>query len=247
MSNNTHLVRSTLDSARFEIDVERGSFHADTPIETILRAVEHSDAELIILRLPAGRTDVATELQRRGEFVMHADTLVYYGFDLFPGAGEASSFIRRAVIDDRLSIIRIAEAGFKSYRAHYAANPLLPVERVHEGYVEWAQSRLENQSDAASTWVAIDGNFVAGFATCDCKDGVADIVLNAVHPDHERRGHYGRLLRHLIQHHAQRGDARLTISTQVWNYTVQRQWARAGLLLDTAFDTYHLDRRLRRV
>lgn len=247
MTNHTQLVRSNLDSARFEINVERGLFGADTPIESILGAVEESDADLIIIRVPAGRTDVATELQRRGEFVMHADTLVYYGLDLTPDAGEASSLIRRATTDDRLSIIRIAEAGFRTYRAHYAANPLLPTQRVHEGYVEWAQSRLENQDDSASTWVAMDGNVVAGFATCDCTDGVADIVLNAVHPDHERRGHYGRLLRYIIRHHAQRGDARLTISTQVWNYTVQRQWTRAGLLLDTAFDTYHLDRRLRRV
>ena len=152
--------------------------------------------------------------------------------------------VRRATDADREAIAHIADAGFKGYRSHYSANPLLPHDLVHAGYVEWAQSRLGDTDDSI-TWVVCDGDVVAGFATCDRRGDTVDIVLNAVHPAFERRGHYGTLLAHVVAHASAQSLQRLIISTQVWNYGVQRQWAKAGLRLYSALDTYHLDRRLK--
>lgn len=238
------LAPAPLDSIRFGIQVERAAFDESTSVSTIVDLVRRSTADLIILRTAAGRSDIATALQQQGEFVIHADTLVYHGMPLAAGSGELAHNVRRATAADREAIALIAAASFQGYRAHYAANPLLPQDKVHAGYVEWAQSRLDETHDRAATWVVTDGGAVAGFATCDQQGDSIEIVLNAVHPDFERRGHYARLLGYLGYHYGNQGLQRLIISTQVWNYGVQRQWAKAGLRLYAAMDTYHLDRRL---
>lgn len=244
MSDTPLLRPAGLDSARFGIQVERASCTGNVQVADVLAQVSQSSADLIILRTDAGRSDIATALQQQGEFVIHADTLVYHGMPLQAGAGRMADNVRRATTADRDAIARIADAAFQAYRSHYSSNPLLPQDLVHAGYVEWAQSRL-GDTDDSSTWVVCDGDAVAGFATCDRQGDTVDIVLNAVHPAFERRGHYGTLLGHVIAHASAQSLQRLIISTQVWNYGVQRQWARAGLRLYSALDTYHLDRRLK--
>ena len=235
---------SPLDSARFGIVVERIACDGDVDLTGLLQAIQRSSADLIILRTDAGQSEVATALQQQGEFVIHADTLVYYGMPLQPLMGHTASNVRAATETDRHAIAMIAKAGFHGYRSHYSANPLLPQQWVEEGYVEWAQSRLADADYASATWVVTDGDDIAGFATCDRHGDMIDIVLNAVHPAFERRGHYGALLGHLIRHYGNLALQRLVISTQIWNYGVQRQWTKAGLRLYSAMDTYHIDRRL---
>ena len=245
MSTQTLLQPASLDSARFGIQVERARHTATTAADVLLEQISRSSADLIILRTDAGDSDVVTALQQKGEFIIHADTLVYHGMPLHHGAGSESDHVRRATAADSSAIAAIASASFQGYRSHYSANPLLPQNLVHEGYVEWSQSRLDDANDQSATWVVCDGAVVAGFATCDQREGTIDIVLNAVDPDFERRGHYGRLLNHLVHHYSSLSMDRLIVSTQIWNYGVQRQWAKVGLRLYAAMDTYHLDRRLK--
>lgn len=236
---------SPLDSSRFGIRVKRGSLPPECDVASVVDAVEADDADLVIFRVPAGETALPTALQQRGHSVIHADTLVYYSIDLAqPVHACAERQVQRAQEHHRREIAEIAAAGFRDYRSHYAANPLLPSDLVLSGYVEWAQSRVARDGANGETWVVNDQGKVAGFATCDVSAGSVEIVLNAVHPDHERRGLYGMLLRHIQHDYSQRGLTELVISTQIWNYGVQRQWSRAGLRLFKAYDTYHLDRRL---
>ncbi|MFE0502226.1 GNAT family N-acetyltransferase [Lysobacter soli] len=211
----------------------------------LVQEIESSQADLVIFRAPAGETTLATALQCRGHVVIHADTLVYYSIDLRElDCSHAESQVQLATEEHREAIAGIATSGFANYRAHYAANPLLPKDLILSGYVEWSLSRLQSESQSSQTWVVSDEGTVAGFATCDVAESSVEIVLNAVHPDFERRGLYGKLLRHIQHHYAQQSVKELLISTQIWNYTVQRQWARAGLRLFKAYDTYHVDRRL---
>lgn len=249
MSSSRILTDSVPDSSRFGIKVVRGHVPANTPDKDIIDEVMGSDASLIILRTAAGDSSAIVELQRQGWPVIHADTLVYYGIDLTtlpvePLPGD----VRLATGADRDAIQEIAESCFTGYRSHYAANPLLPRDRIVAGYVEWAKSRLAPEHPRCCTWVVTTEAGVAGFATCDFSPDQTqvDIVLNAVHPRFSRRGLYGRLLKSILQHCAARSYRQLVVSTQLWNYTVQRQWARAGLSLKLAYDTYHIDRRLRR-
>ncbi|TAL72573.1 MAG: GNAT family N-acetyltransferase [Rhodanobacter sp.] len=242
------LADSALDSARFGIKVVRGCVPAGTAEQEVIDEVEASDAELIILRTAAGDSGAIVQLQRGGWPVIHADTLVYYGIDLTTLARRPlPPGVRLATTVDRDAIREIAERSFTGYRSHYAANPLLPADKVVAGYVEWANSRLAPENSGGCTWVVTAEDRVAGFATCDLRPdrGAIEIVLNAVHPRFSRRGLYGRLLEAILQHYAAHSYLELGVSTQLWNYTVQRQWARAGLSLKRAFATYHLDRRLR--
>lgn len=240
-----YLVAAPLDSRRFGINVLRGTIDSGAHSDDIIEEIDASDADLVIFRVPAGCTEVPTGLQRRGNVVIHADTLVYYGMELDrESAPPAEAKVQRAVDAHRGALAHIAECSFSNYRAHYAANPLLNRDLVLSGYVEWALSRLGQDRDGEATWVVIEEGKVAGFATCDVSGDSVEIILNAVHPDFERRGLYGMLLRHIQHHYALQAVRQLVISTQIWNFTVQRQWSRNGLQLQRAFDTYHMDRRL---
>ena len=238
------LSHSPLDSERFGIHIQRANIGADTPVALAVEAIHASSADLIIARFPAGMCAIPNALLQLGETLIHADTLVYYDIQLPAPAGKPAANARRAGKADLKAIRSIAAAAFQNYRAHYAANPLLPAQQVLDGYIEWAQSRADPSDPSHDTWLVLDGNVPAGFATCDIHNGGVEIVLNAVHPAFARRGHYGALLRHLLHHYTEAGIGKLKISTQVWNYAVQRQWARAGLLLASAYDTFHIDRRL---
>lgn len=242
------LADSPLDSIRFGIKVMRGDVPANTPDKDVIDEIMHSDASLIVLRTITGDSSAVIRLQRQGWPVIHADTLVYYGIDLTTLPHEPPpAEIRLATASDREAIHEIAERCFTDYRSHYSANPLLPRDRIVAGYVEWAKSRLTPENPDSCTWVVTAENRVAGFATCDLasdKSRVA-IVLNAVHPRLSRQGLYERLLKGILHHYAARSYRQLVVSTQLWNYTVQRQWTRAGLTLQRACDTWHIDRRLR--
>lgn len=139
MSTGFELQQAALESVRFGIRVERARSTAGAATSPLLEQIRRSSADLIILRTEAGHSELATALQQQGEFVIHADTLVYYGITLVLGGGAAASNVRPATTADRPAIAAIAAASFRGYRSHYSANPLLPVDRVHEGYIEWAQ------------------------------------------------------------------------------------------------------------
>lgn len=248
MSNTTILNDSALDSRRFGIKVARGQVSAGTPSDDIVTEIMASDAYLVILRTDAGDSGAIVRLQRMGWPVIHADSLVYYGLDLTAVPIEPMpESVWQATEADQDAIHEIAEYSFAGYRSHYAANPLLPQDEILAGYIEWAKSRLAPGNSGACTWVVAAEGSVAGFATCDlaADRSTVEIVLNAVHPRFSRRGLYGRLLKGILHHYASQSFRRLVISTQLWNYTVQRQWTRAGLVLERAYDTYHIDRRLR--
>lgn len=248
MSSTVFLVDSAHDSQRFGIKVARCHIPPSAQADDIISAVVASEACLVILRTEAGDSAAFVHLLQMGWPVIHADSLVYYGIDLTTLPREAScEDIRLATQSDQEAIHEIAERAFASYRSHYSANPFLLQEEILAGYVEWAKSRLAPANTGSCTWVVTTDSQVAGFATCDlARDkSKVEIVLNAVHPQFSRRGMYGRLLRGILQHYAGQSYQRLVISTQLWNYTVQRQWARAGLTIERAYDTYHIDRRMR--
>ncbi|MFL9583167.1 GNAT family N-acetyltransferase [Stenotrophomonas sp. AB1(2024)] len=244
MNAQKHFHHAALDSRRFDIQVSRGTLESIDDARLLVEEIEADQADLVIFRVPAGETSLATALQRRGHQVIHADTLVYYSAALDSTNTSPELQVRPATAEHRQAIAEIAAMGFANYRAHYSANPLLPRDLILAGYVEWALSRLEGEREDSQTWVVSEEGTVAGFATCDIGPSTVEIVLNAVHPDYERRGLYGKLLRHIQHHYTRMSMQELIISTQIWNYTVQRQWSRAGLRLFKAYDTYHLDRRL---
>lgn len=207
-------------------------------------------AALAIVRVPAGDMALPLALMANGLSPIHADTLVYYERDVSSPARQVkqdSTFlIEPAVESDRAVLLTLATEVFRKYRSHYHANPRLDSKIIADGYGEWATSclvdSLELEQRKHETWVVRQYSRVVAFATCaiDGQNKNAEILLNAVDPCCERKGIYGSLLRHLVDTYHCRGLSTFQISTQVWNYTVQRAWVREGFLLTHAFDTYHV-------
>lgn len=211
-------------------------------------------ADLVVLRLPAGEVSLPIELARRRLMLIHADTLVYYERNARLPArqlpGNPSDLIQEAVAADQPEIEELAKIVFRQYRSHYHAHPKLDPEAIAAGYAEWASSCISESLNGnggqphidRKTWVVRNDRKIIAFATCmnDEVDGSVEILLNAVDPRHSGRGVYGSLLRHTVDFYRQCNLERIRISTQVWNYTVQRAWVREGFLLTQAYDTYHL-------
>lgn len=244
----TWLASSLEDSRRFKLHVVRGRIDAVMPDSGVLQAeIATLRADVAIIRLPAGRLEPILDLMASGYAPIHADTLVYHSRKLDepvadkPADGVSS--VEMAGDADRARIREIAVRSFSSYRSHYHANPLFDRDKISEGYAEWSVSFLDAQSPDRETWIAQMAGEVAGFATCALHtvDNSAEVILNAVAPEYAGRGVYGYLLNQILANYRKRGFAVVHISTQVWNYIVQKAWARAGFVISHAYDTYHVN------
>jgi GNAT superfamily N-acetyltransferase len=236
------------DSRRFKLHIARGRIDEVMPQSGALQAeIATLQADVAIIRLPAGRLEPILDLIAGGYVPIHADTLVYHSRKLAePIADKLASkelSVEIASNADRARIGEIAVRSFSSYRSHYHANPLFDRERISEGYAEWAVSFLNAQSPDRETWTARMTGEIAGFATCALRaaDNSVEVILNAVAPNYARRGVYGYLLNHILTSYRERGFAAVHISTQVWNYIVQKAWAHAGFVISHAYDTYHVN------
>jgi len=239
---------SPKDSARFGLMIARARIDRDIPAPgTLHNELVRLGADVAILRVPAGMTAPLREFTESGLIPLHADTLVYYERRLaspivIPEL-PANLTIDKATEEDQDAVAEIARHGFGSYRSHYHANPLLDPALILEGYAEWAIDYISSVSSDRETWIVHDHGAPIAFATCSLgmSDQVVEVVLNAVEPAHSGRGIYGYLLRHLLRTYQQRDFKAVSISTQVWNFTVQRAWAREGLVIRHAYDTYHIN------
>lgn len=235
---------SELESARFGLNVIRGTMPALCEVDLLLDIITH-DADVAIVRIPAGAIGVAEGLSRIGLPVLHADTLVYYGMDLddIEPASESGGIADLATAADADALRELVSQAFAEYRSHYRANPLFAPDAIRAGYEEWALGYIAVNDDRRMTWVVRRDGVPVAFATCHCDatTGIGEIVLNGVHPTHAGHGIYGKLLRYLQRTFKKLGMRRLIVSTQVWNHAVQKVWARSGLALERAFDTWHFN------
>lgn len=242
-------VPSPKDSARFGLMIVRGRIEHNIPTAGALHnEIVTLGADIAILRIPAGMTAPLRDFTGRGLIPLHADTLVYYERRLTSQVAISEQppptlTIEKATIEDQASIADVARHGFNSYRSHYHANPLLDPALILEGYAEWAIDYITSGSSDRETWIVRDHDTVIAFATCSLffSDEIVEVVLNAVDPAHAGHGVYGHLLRHMLRTYQRHGFRAIRISTQVWNYTVQRAWTREGLAISHAYDTYHIN------
>lgn len=236
------------DSQRFNLRIVRGRVDGVLPKPGVLPAeIARLRADVAIIRLPAGILEPVLDLIASGHVPIHADTLVYHSRKLDEPLTDRPLCKGLSVgVADGTEVVRIGEIAaqaFSTYRSHYHANPLFDGKDIAAGYAEWAVSYLRTPHEDHETWTArIDGT-TAGFATCalNAADRSVEIVLNAVAPEYAGRGIYGQLLHGILAHYRKCGFVQVNISTQVWNYVVQRAWARAGFIIARAYDTYHVN------
>ncbi|MEO9228658.1 MAG: GNAT family N-acetyltransferase [Devosia sp.] len=254
-TRSSWLQKSTKDSERFGIRIFRGTIngHIENPSRLVNDIIE-SKADLVVVRVPAGDVTLPFALANQGVSPVHADTLVYYERDAkLPAIELSSNFpfeFHLANEADRSSLSTLATLAFSSYRSHYHANPELDPATIAAGYGEWAASCIAGSFDEQQrslgnhreTWTVRFERKIIAFATCAINnpEKSAEVLLNAVNPHYSGQGVYSNLLREVVSVYQQRDMACIRISTQVWNYTVQRAWVRQGFLLTHAYDTYHL-------
>jgi len=251
--NRAWLTFAIEDSRRFNLRIFRCYIDGNTPPSgTLEKEITESRADIVIIRLPAGMISPIHELIDTGHIPIHADTLVYHARQLNAPIGAQSEdsclTTELAGTADRDRIVKIATDAFCSYRSHYHANPLLDSAAITAGYAEWAISFLGSQNIDRETWVVRSRDEIVGFATCTISnnDKSADIILNAIDPMYSGRGIYRYLLNQILISYQTRGFLIVRISTQVWNYTVQRAWAHVGFFVTHAYDTYHINTHARR-
>ncbi|SHM49247.1 GNAT family N-acetyltransferase [Rhodanobacter sp. OK091] len=247
-SDGDWFIPSPKDSARFGLKIVRGRIDQDSPTPGILHSeIVALGTDIAVLRIPAGMTAPLRDFTNHGLIPIHADTLVYYERQLTSPVAisepPTNLIVEKATIEDRSSIADVARRGFGSYRSHYHANPLLDPVLILEGYAEWAIDYISSEPSDRETWIVRNRGAVIAFATCSLivGDEVVEVVLNAVDPAHAGHGVYGHLLRHMLRTYQRRGLRAIRISTQVWNYVVQRAWTREGLAITHAYDTYHIN------
>jgi len=256
MPKSAFLRLSLPDSSRFNLNIVRGRMETrmELPdaaeLEQQIRALE---ADIAILRAPAG-SHLHKVLSDLPWPTLHADTLVYYKKQLMPGDQSDRSQSNRsdvptdwrvalAQIEDMGHIADVTRSSFSAYRSHYHANPLLQPRLILEGYAEWAIEYLSDRANNRFTFALKDQQRLLAFLTCriDPEIKTCEVILNAVHPSVSGRGIYSYLFAESLRSLARLGMEHVEISTQVWNYAAQKVWTRQGLILNRAYDTYHVN------
>ncbi|MGY0560310.1 GNAT family N-acetyltransferase [Luteimonas sp. A277] len=244
LSSNV-LAESPLESRRFGLRVARGVLSGNETSDAVLTDINILRPDLAIFRCAAGDGGQLASLAAAGLPPLHADTLVYYRASLGRIRElkiESSHEVRAAESADGHTLATIIRQSFSDYRNHYHANPRLSREAILEGYVEWALGHATHMADAKQTWVYCVEGEPRSFATCrTIRGGEIEIILNSTAPKWSGYGLYSQLLSFLLNHYGQAGYSRLVISTQIWNYGVQRIWTRAGMVIDRAYDTFHVN------
>ena len=172
------------------------------------------------------------------------DSLVYYERDLAepppPPASSRDIIVRDARPDDAAAVGDIARAAFSNYIGHFHADPRLDRAAANDAYVDWAQSSVMRQSERDQAKVLVCDGHLAGFLTLRRNHASeSEIVLNAVHPDFQRRGFYERLLAEALVTAHGAGADRIIVSTQLDNFPVQRAWTKSGFRIASALHTFH--------
>jgi len=139
--------------------------------------------------------------------------------------------IRRFREPDRSAIHRITVACFEEVSLHAIAQRKYGAFRGGA----WQERKLADvdadlEEDANGAFVAVEDDGVAGFITtrCDERTGIGHILNVAVDPDFQGQGLGAALLRHALDHFAQRGLTHAKIETLVNNAAGRHLYPKLG-------------------
>jgi GNAT superfamily N-acetyltransferase len=228
------LAHSDLDSARFGIPIARATLATPDDVDAMVDSARQQGTAMVIVRVPAEKSTVVQRIERHGGRL--CDTLVHHARSLEQALPDVSPKVRPAKSGDIDAIGSIAAAAFAGYGGHYHTDPRLDRHAADAGYVDWARRSLGRER----VIVIEDDGVVTGFLAMRHDSGETDIVLNAVHPDHQRGGLYSALVAASLTASRNAGSRRCTVSTQVWNVAVQKVWVRLGFEPTHAVHTFHL-------
>jgi ribosomal protein S18 acetylase RimI-like enzyme len=205
-------------------------------------AAQAQGVALISTRVNVGAIDRVHALEANGYRLM--DALVYYRRSLadicrLPSLLEGIT-VRVASPADTSAVVNVARQAFRGYIGHYHADPRLDTNDADAAYVQWAESSVTSVNDSHPVLIILKKGELVGFATLRIDSSrEVEILLNAIHPDHQRGGLYSHLLEQTLNFSAKRGAQLIMISTQINNYATQRVWTRAGFEHYSSVYTFH--------
>lgn len=235
------LEQNLLESSRFGVVVTR-LVDPDAPVDAINAAALGMGAQMVTARIDTRNLRRVQVLEADGYRLM--DTLVYYRHALgsVPAwAGvPAVSTVRRATPEDAPAVAEVARMAFARYGGHYHADPRLDDAASDAAYVEWAERSIAAADSRDPAFVVLHERQIRGFLTLRFNSPEeAEIVLNAVHPEFQRRGLYGALLRCALREAELPGRRSVIVSTQLINIAMQRVWVRHAFVPDRSLYTLH--------
>jgi len=240
---------SPLETKRFGFGVARAVCTSPVSADELLAEFTVSGADVLILRTLAEDRSLARDIARRGFVVVSADTLVYYDLDLADWNNQEArpDLVFRPAEPEEAPIVQsLTRLGFDGYAGHYSASSAFDPQSALEGYVEWADRFARGNIPLSRTILAIAGTDAAGFLSGQYSDPSQtdfELVLSAVHPDYKRHGIYTSAIGELTRQVKQEGARRVFVSTQVWNYPVQKAWSNLGFRIYNAVNTFHIWKR----
>ena len=245
------LQHSETESRRFGFSVARllvpiGQSHSD---DAVIALVRGSSSALLIVRAESTRTSLFRELRALGDFEsLHADTLCYYHWAVANTANDnqTPSGVSIEAGTEWRDVDEVLTKSFQKYKNHYSMNPRLSSGVSLSAYQEWAAGLMRDPQTVALIARDYTTGQALGFIllAVDEPHSLAEVALNAVQPDAQRRGVYSALMQSTREHLARETDVRdLYISTQIGNTAVIAAWKKLGLTPHLDLSTYHLMRR----
>lgn len=194
---------------------------------------------LLIARCPAASPAIVQALERAGGVL--TDTILTSELELAPPQPPVTDpRIRLWQPPDVAGIVDVAAACYRDYGGHYHADPRLDRDACRDVYTSWAKRCCELRAVADAVLVAHEGPEIIGFFALRRTGDASEAVLTGVRPDRRGAGVYRALLNHAVAWSAAGGAARMAVTTQAWNVTVQRAGARLGFVPTAAVHTSHV-------
>ena len=234
---------SSIESMRFNLKVYRGIFNEIDPSDFLTTVIKER-VDIAIIRIPSERQDSLLRLDKTSLPYLIADTLVYYYVDL-------KTYEPKKLCNQNLEFVEFTPKHFKimnklvseiffAYKSHYTSNPLLAADMV-EIYKEWTRGYVTDKIKGKQSWLVKRGNLFIGFATCSFERDESEGVLLGVLPSATGGGVYGDLIRFIQRFFKDNNYSTMKISTQVYNYAVQKVWGREGFFMKKSFYTLHVN------
>ena len=230
-----------LETRRFGITCAK-RINMEAALADVNAAARALDVKMISTRVDVSDLSQVHQLEADGYRLM--DTLIYYRRDLERDWEELATthgcILRPAQRQDAPAAGEVARAAFSGFFGHYHADPNLRSEDADAAYVDWAKNSMVPATDQAMALVATDKDQVVGFLTLRRNSATRfEVVLNAVHPTHQRCGIYTSLLSRGFSLAQEQGSSEMMISTQINNYPVQKVWGRLGMAPEQGYYTFH--------